>query len=974
MSARDQAMGHKAGEFFTRGVMRMMTVTMPGREEPTEVEIIEKIPTGEIDPNPLNRTEFDEVKMGEMVESLIEHGQTTAAIVRPKADGRLELVAGERRLRGCKLAGIPTLDCVVRTYSDTQAAEILLIENLEREDLKPTEEARIYQRLLELKDESGAKLYTLEKIAARVHNDVRKVDRVSRVLSILNLPPPVKKALDANQIGVNVAYLVARIADPEDRKEAGEMVLKGQHGQGTMTRVQAADYIARTFQVNLRSAKFDREDPDILSEEQKAELGYTGAFGQANDGSCERCPWLAKNHVVYREELSTKGQGVAGVARGSGIDPLTCTRAKCHEVKLEALWQREAAVFAKKHEAVRVLTRRESELVRNYNGEWVLLEEKPDHNDTGDWQAAQSAPTWAKLIKGAGVPLVVAMETFHTERSGTPILVVERALAIEAGRKARPELFAKAKVVGQSASKVVLTEEEVEAQKKLEFERKVDAAVDARLKRVVLEELLKSIGSGGLALDGYRGLFDSISRNVDHMGLLATWVLPGHTDEDEWPEKDFAVYLSAINADGLLALCAVASVVDDVMYSGPDGAEDFQTLAKAQGMDIKAIRKRVEKEVKRKLEAEAKAAEAGEKEKVQRENRNAMEEIQRRTILEGKSIPAEPGEWVYGHELLEQLKPHLGGNVEGGNWLAVLAGMAVRKSQPNEHGVYLDTRSPEPLKWKGAKKKDGVNLDLALDEENGTWHVGYNYQTGDRSGGGGPRMRDAFATREEAIADGLRTLCTVVKVGAIFNVLDELREVLMDACPVLSAGRTVDEAAEKVVDVDDPRVALKMRCREWRAENPHAGAMAMADALGLEQDEAFGIVDELIDEDYQGAQDKIAEIEAREVPGKGKAKEQLFDCEKCGGKNFTKRGLKAHLCEVRKARNEANAAEVVAEEVPETGKRGAMPEAEKVAWESYLETGSIDKAAKAAGLAVDTVKNWHKRRKWKALRLATVGG
>jgi ParB/RepB/Spo0J family partition protein len=887
MSARSEVIGHKAGEFFTKGVMRMMTVAMPGREEPTEVEIIEKIPVGDIDPNPLNRTEFDEGKLAEMVESLREHGQTTAAIVRPKADGRLELVAGERRLRGCKLAGIATLDCVVRSYSDTQAAEILLIENLEREDLKPSEEARIYQRLLELKDEGGANLYTLEKIAARVHNDARKVDRVARVLTILNLPPAVKKALDEDKVSLLAAYMVARIADPEDRKTAGEMVLKGLHGEGVMTKQQAADYIARTFQVNLKGAKFDREDPDILSEEQKEALGYTGAFGQANDGSCERCPWLAKNHPVYKQELAVGGSGKQGKKVSVGIDPLTCTRAKCHEAKLEAVWQREAAVFAKKHEAVRVLTRRESEALRNWNSEWVELEEKPSHNDTGNWEHAQAAPTWAKLIKGAGVPLVVARDIDAPGGAEVPILVAERSLAIEAARKARPDLFAEAKVVGQSAAKVVLSEEEVEAQKKLEFERKVKAGVDARLKRVVLEELLESIGSGGLALEGYRGLFDSISRNVDHMGLLATWVLPSHTDEDEWPETAMNAYLDGVNADGVLALCAVASVVDDVMYSGPDRAEDFQTLAKAQGMDIKAIRKRVEKEVKRKLEAEVKAAEAGEKEKVQRENRNAMEDIQKRSILEGEKdagesvveIPAEPGEWVYGHELLEQLKPHLGGqHVEGRDWLSVLAGMAVRKSKPNEHGVYLDTRSPEPLKWKGAKKKDGVNLELALDEETGIWHVGYSYQMGDRSGGGGPSDTvGGFPTREQAIECGLRILCDVVKVAAVFNVLDELREVLMDACPVLSAGRTVDEAAE---------------------------------ADGLTQS-------------HEGT---------KEV------------------------------------------AEATAEEVPETGKREAMPEAEKVAWESYLETGSITEAAKAAGVAVDTVKNWHKRRKWKALRLATVGG
>ena len=192
-------------------------------------------------------------------------------------------------------------------------------------------------------------------------------------------------------------------------------------------------------------------------------------------------------------------------------------------------------------------------------------------------------------------------------------------------------------------------------------------------------------------------------------------------------------------------------------------------------------------------------------------NRNAMEEIQKRSILgerdevgeaecglEGKSIPAEPGEWVYGHELLDRLKPHLGGkHVEGRDWLAVLAGMAVRKSEPNEHGVYWDTRSPEPLKWKGAKKNDGVNLELALDKEKATWHVGCSYSIGDRSGGcGASETVTAFPTREQAIECGLRMLCDRVKsVGVIFNVLDDLLEVLMDACPGLSAGRTVDEVA-----------------------------------------------------------------------------------------------------------------------------------------------------------------------------------
>jgi ParB/RepB/Spo0J family partition protein len=750
MSAKNTTEQHEAGEVFTRGVMRMMAMVMPGSGASTEVEIIEAIPLDRIDPSPLNRVEFDKAKMSELVESLREHGQTTPAIVRPKADGRLELVAGERRWRACGVADIPTLNCVVRSYSDTQAAEILLIENLEREDLKPTEEASIYKRLLELTDEHGAKLYTLERIAERVHNDAKKVDRVARVLTILNLPKPVKKALDAGEIGVHVAFQIARIADSEDREKAGEVVLKGQYGEGPMTKEKARDYISREFQVNLKGAKFDRNDANILSDEQKADLGFDGKPGCDNDGSCERCQWLARNHPIYKHELADGGHGKKGKV---GIDPLTCTRAKCHEAKLDAVWMREAEEFAKKHEAVRVLTRRESETVRNFRAPWVLVDERPSVEDTGDWEAAKSAPTWEKLIKGGGVPLVVAREMEGWENGGGPMLVVDRTLAVEAARKVRPELFAKAKVAGQTGAKVVLSDQELEAQRKADYERKLENAVDERMKRVVLEELMESIGSNGLALEGYRGLFDSISRNVERLGALAGMVMPNYSvvDESEWPEKEMGEYFSALNADGMLALCVAATVLDDVLYSGPDHAADFLTIAAAQGLDIKAIKKRVEKDVKRKLDAEAKAAKVAAEEDVQRKNRNAMEEIQKRTVMEESEV--------------------------------------------------------EPT---------------------------------------------------------------------------------------------------------------KQRCREWRAANPGKGFQAMADEVGISVDEAFRIGDELIDEEY--AQKKVEEIEAR----------------------------------------------------PSSNPK-ALPDAEKAAWESYLATGSIAAAAEAAGVAVDTVKNWHKRRKWKALRAAEVG-
>jgi hypothetical protein len=345
---------------------------------------------------------------------------------------------------------------------------------------------------------------------------------------------------------------------------------------------------------------------------------------------------------------------------------------------------------------------------------------------------------------------------------------------------------------------------------------------------------------------------------VENMGSLATWVLPEHTDEDEWPEEKMKAYLSAVKADGLLALCVVASVLDDVMWSGPERAEDFQTIATAQGMDLKGIRKRVEKEVKRKLEAEAKAAEAGEKEKVQRENRNAMEEIQRRTILEkdgdsGSAPSHEGAEEAKAQRVLAVV------TTEKAEFAENLMGLTVTPSVPNENGVFT---APVVVTYR--RGKVWCSIELACDE--GHWYVGYRYGGKPiekvNSGGGLPNLNWSYASRREAVLHELQAMIEHLEVP-FKGIIEDFKDVraLVELHEVVEVEKSVDEVAE-----------------------------------------------------------------------------------------------------------------VVAEEVPETGKRGAMPEAEKVAWESYLETGSIAEAAKAAGLAVDTVKNWHKRRKWKALRLATVGG
>ena len=112
-------------------------------ENPTEISV-EVIAPNRFQP----RREFDEAALEELRESIARHGILQPLSVRAVGDGKYELIAGERRLRAARLAGHATVPVVVRTASDAERAEMALIENIQREDLNPIEEARAYEQLL----------------------------------------------------------------------------------------------------------------------------------------------------------------------------------------------------------------------------------------------------------------------------------------------------------------------------------------------------------------------------------------------------------------------------------------------------------------------------------------------------------------------------------------------------------------------------------------------------------------------------------------------------------------------------------------------------------------------------------------------------------------------------------------------------------------------------------------------------------
>ena len=163
------------------------------------------IPILEIKVNPFQpRVEFDDEKLKELAESIRIHGVVQPLTVRRESSGKIELIAGERRLRASKLAGLLEVPCYVRNANDQESLEIALIENIQREDLNALEVGRSYERLIE---ECSL---THEELSQRIG---KKRATISNYLRLLKLPPDVQNALSDQRISMGHARALAGLED-----------------------------------------------------------------------------------------------------------------------------------------------------------------------------------------------------------------------------------------------------------------------------------------------------------------------------------------------------------------------------------------------------------------------------------------------------------------------------------------------------------------------------------------------------------------------------------------------------------------------------------------------------------------------------------------------------------------------------------------------------------------------------------------
>lgn len=163
----------------------------------------------DIEPNRQQpRKYFDEEELASLADSIREHGVLQPLLVRPIPNGKYQIVAGERRWRASRMVGISEVPVIIRELEDLQSAEIALIENLQREDLSPLEEARGYQELMELYG------LTQEQVSKQVG---KSRSAVANVLRLLQLPETALNLLKDGKLTAGQARTI--LAFPVDEQE-----------------------------------------------------------------------------------------------------------------------------------------------------------------------------------------------------------------------------------------------------------------------------------------------------------------------------------------------------------------------------------------------------------------------------------------------------------------------------------------------------------------------------------------------------------------------------------------------------------------------------------------------------------------------------------------------------------------------------------------------------------------------------------
>ena len=216
-AAASARLNEERGQELSQNVLSLLNADQTTVIRPSAVR---NIPVDRIDPNPNQpRLAMDKTNLDELTSSVKEHGVLQPILVRPLPAGRYQLVAGERRLRAARAAGLKAIPALIEEIDDDTALEIAVIENLQREDLSPIDEALIYDKMIH---QHG---YSIRKLAQKLGKDKGYLENRLR---LADAPAEIRELVSVRKDTLSHAYELLKVTDSKKRRNLADMVAHGE--------------------------------------------------------------------------------------------------------------------------------------------------------------------------------------------------------------------------------------------------------------------------------------------------------------------------------------------------------------------------------------------------------------------------------------------------------------------------------------------------------------------------------------------------------------------------------------------------------------------------------------------------------------------------------------------------------------------------------------------------------------------------
>lgn len=265
METKKRALGRGLEQLFNNENLDVTTIERSIYETASNEEIVD-LPISDLRPNPYQpRKVFDEKALQELASSIKEHGVIQPIIVKKSIKG-YEIIAGERRARASRIAGLEKVPALIRSFTDEQMMEIALLENLQRENLSAIEEAEAYKVMLEKLN------ITQEELAVKVG---KSRSHITNLLGLLRLPKDVQDMVSESKISMGHARILSKFSDENQMREMANKIVNEKFTVREAESLTGTNEYERSIKVQRRKQPQEKEFKyveELLSEKFDAKV------------------------------------------------------------------------------------------------------------------------------------------------------------------------------------------------------------------------------------------------------------------------------------------------------------------------------------------------------------------------------------------------------------------------------------------------------------------------------------------------------------------------------------------------------------------------------------------------------------------------------------------------------------------------------------------------------------------------------